>query len=67
MNENERLTLLLKCDTIHNSKLKPKYYKSTITNLLYDYNKYSNHGYGGYKNDKLDLPKNEYPFLILYE
>lgn len=45
----------------------PKFYKSDLTGNLYDYEKYKNHGGGDNYNGYLDLPKNEYPYSIVYE
>ena len=42
-----------------------KYYKSKVTGNLYEFNKYTNHGYGGTKLDYIDLPKDEYPYTII--
>lgn len=42
-----------------------KYYKSKITGNLYEFNKYINHGYHGIKLDYIDLPYNEYPYIIV--
>ncbi len=57
-------------------KEKPKYWKSLKTGNLYDYEEYSNHGHGGWHSGfvpgegmitKNDLPKDEYPYTIVYE
>ena len=48
-------------------KIEPEYWKSLKTNNLFNYNKYNNHGYGGIKRGKEDLPKDEYPYTIKYK
>lgn len=48
-------------------KQKPKYWKSLLTGNEFVYLDYANHGYGGIKEAKKDLPKDEYPYTIVYE
>lgn len=38
-----------------------------ITGNEYSFDDYSNHGLGGIKNEKQDLPLDEYPFTIKYK
>ena len=38
----------------------------SVWKSLLNGNKYNNHGYGGVKDGKMDLPKEEYPFTIIY-
>ncbi len=45
----------------------PDYWKSLKTGNEFDYYTYCNHGYGGIKKDKMDLPKDEYPYTIIYK
>lgn len=45
---------------------KPAYYKSTITGKEYDYEIYCNHGHGGMYRGFMDLPKDEYPYDVIY-
>lgn len=47
-------------------KTKPLYWKSLTTGNEYDYYEYLNHGYGGIHNNRKDLPKDEYPYTIIY-
>ncbi len=46
---------------------KPKFWKSLLTKNLFPFYEYANHGkgrlYSGYK----DLPKDGYPYTIIYE
>jgi hypothetical protein len=45
----------------------PLFWKSLVSGNEYDYTKYTNHGYGGIKQKKwIDLPKEEYPFTVVY-
>lgn len=57
-------------------KTKPKYWKSLITGNEFPYYEYNNHGYGGIYTTFIhgigtvsynDLPKDEYPYTIVYE
>lgn len=41
-------------------------YKSLFTGKEYSWEEYSNHGYGGLKHGKKDLPKDEYPYTYVY-
>jgi hypothetical protein len=45
----------------------PKYHKSLKTGNLFPHDEYSNHGCGGMKGKWKDLPKDEYPYTIIYE
>lgn len=45
----------------------PKLYKSLVTGNEYDYHTYTNHGHGGVYRGYNDLPKEEYPYTIIYE
>lgn len=47
-------------------KEKPKYWVSLKTGNKYPYYEYINHGWGGERHGKKDLPK-EYPYTIEYE
>lgn len=44
----------------------PVKWKSLKTGNEFDYNDYINHGWGGIKNGKMDLPMDEYPYTIIY-
>lgn len=44
----------------------PLYWKSLKTGNAFPYYEYSNHGYGGIKDGRKDLPKDEYPYTIVY-
>lgn len=46
---------------------RPKLYKSLITGKTYDYEMYSNHGQGGNWRGYQDLPKEEYPYTVIYD
>lgn len=48
-------------------KDKPTHWKSLKTENLYSYTEYINHGYGGEKMGYLDLPKEEYPYTLIYQ
>lgn len=48
-------------------KGRPRFYKSLITGNTYDYEAYSNHGQGGNWRGYQDLPKDEYPYTIIYD
>jgi hypothetical protein len=47
-------------------KGRPEYFKSLVTGNTFRCDEYINHGWGGYKRG-LDLPKDEYPYTILYD
>ena len=67
MKSDKELTdLLIGVDFGKPMKGKPKYHKSTVTGNMYDYMEYTNHGYGGVKHGYMDLPKDEYPYLLIY-
>jgi len=40
---------------------------SLTTGNKYPYDEYCNHGWGGIKESKKDLPKEEYPYTIEYD
>jgi len=48
-------------------KTKPKFWVSLVTGNKYPYKEYANHGWGGIKRGKMDLPENEYPYTLEYE
>ena len=48
-------------------KTKPKYWLSLTTGNKFSYYDHANHGWGGEKHGRKDLPKDEYPFTIEYE
>lgn len=48
-------------------KTKPDLWLSLKSGKTYDYYVYANHGHGGIHMGKLDLPKDEYPYTIIYE
>ena len=43
----------------------PGKYVSQVTGKEYDKEVYINHGYGGFKGRFMDLPTDEYPYLIV--
>lgn len=47
-------------------KGRPEYFKSLVTGNTFRYEDYANHGWGGIKRGRMDLPKDEYPYTILY-
>lgn len=64
--ENDLTDRLIGKDFGTPMKGRPKYYMSTVTSNKYDYKDYINHGYGGIKHGYIDLPKDEYPYLLIY-
>lgn len=48
-------------------KGKPKFYKSLVTGKEYSYEEYINHGKGGIYRGFLDLPSDEYPYIVIYD
>lgn len=48
-------------------KERPKYWKSIKSGELFLYKDYCNHGCGGIKHGMKDLPKEGYPYTIIYE
>lgn len=63
---NEELTNRLICKEEH-SVSKPEFYVSKVTGKEYDFTMYTNHGYGQIYRGFLDLPIDEYPFVIKYK
>ena len=45
---------------------KPVFWMSLKTGNTYEYEAFCNHGQGGIYRNKMDLPKEEYPFTIVY-
>ena len=66
MNEEELTNRLIGKDFGKSGKPRPRSFKSMITGNEYDYNEYSNHGQGGNYKGYRDLPKDEYPYTVIY-
>jgi len=64
--DRELTDLLISKDFGKPMKGKPKHYESTVTGNIYDYTEYTNHGYDIVKHGYKDLPKDEYPYLLIY-
>lgn len=47
--------------------IKSTHWKSLITGNTFCVKKYVNHGYGGLHHGFMDLPKEEYPYTLLFE
>jgi hypothetical protein len=52
---------------LHFHDIKPLYFVSIKTGNKFDFYTYSNHGLGGVYRGKIDLPKNEYPYIVEYD
>lgn len=65
MTDNE-LTIRLIGRDFGLDKTKPKCWKSLKTGKEYSYKDYCNHGKGGEYKGWLDLPKDEYPYTIIF-
>lgn len=66
MNNEELTQRLIGEDFGKGPKGRPEYFKSLVTGNTFLYEEYANHGYGGLKHGRKDLPKDEYPYTILY-
>lgn len=66
MTEEELTKALIGKDFGVEGKGTPMFYKSEKTGKEYPYDEYSNHGQGGIYRGFLDLPIDEYPYLVIF-